>query len=489
MEQERELENGQEKRATAPLRLLVPKRQRVAEPDLREPFMDAPEKQSDQVPSPAEIVISTQPWVNLQILAAIAQMGERFEKFVLEVRARFADSDARMASIATDMNRLKKTVDEHDAMLRRTILAPINVPEEPNTVRTAHGLEGLDNSIVVQAEIRAEPTRAAKPLEPKMSQNHRQEVRSCTFIKTKDSLAHKGPVKYVQLCKNGDILSGSTDGFKIWNKDGVVLGETPCEGTVNYLAVVKKISGDVEEPRLCVGLADNTLRILGKQKSQEIVCASHKDCITCIKYFPSPTGKKGYLLSASADHTIKMWNPEDGSLIRTIHIHVGPVNALAILYQGKHNSIVSGSADRTVKICDEEGKSVRKLAELPSSVTCLATLGNFIVTGLANGTFSVLNEKDQRLNGPYLSPGNEVMHTIKCCSFDANRSLIAAGYSSKIILCLLDLVHGNVVITYTVDSEGDAIRSIDLHAAGEGKYVLIYGNQSGRIKKGDVVIK
>ncbi len=50
-------------------------------------------------------------------------------------------------------------------------------------------------------------------------------------------------------------------------------------------------------------------------------------------------------------------------------------------------------------------------------------------------------------------------------------------------------MHGNVVITYTVDSEGDAIRSIDLHAAGEGKYVLIYGNQSGRIKKGDVVIK
>ncbi len=509
---EEKLESDKEKRAAAPLRPLAPKRQRVAEPDLRETITDAPEKQRDQAPSPAEIVIKTQPLVNIQILAAIAQMGERFEKFVLEMRARFADSDARIAMIATDMKRLQKVVDEHDAMLNGTILAPIRVPEEPNKVQTVQRLQRLDNSqptravsvtppvlrvsvptlddsIVQQPEIK-DPTRAvAASLEEKVRQNPQQEVRSCIFTRTKDFLAHKGPVNYVHLCKNDDILSGSTDCFKIWGKDGVILGETPCQGTVNYLTVVKKVSRDVELPCLCVGLADNTLRILGKQKSDEILCAGHKGHITCVKHFPSRTGKKSYLVSASADHTIKMWNPEDGSLIRTIHIHAGPVNALAILHQGKRNYIVSGSADKTIKICDEEGKSVRKLAEFPSSVTCLATIGNFIVVGLADETFYAWNEKDQWLKGPYLPAGNEIMHTIKCCLFDETRGLIAAGYSSKIVLCLLDLVQGNVVISYTLASDGDARRSVDLCKTTQGGYVLIYGTQSGRLKKGDVVIK
>jgi WD40 repeat protein len=49
----------------------------------------------------------------------------------------------------------------------------------------------------------------------------------------------------------------------------------------------------------------------------------------------------------SADNTIKILNPIDGTLSRTLNGHTHWVNALTFL---KNGDLASGSADRTIKI-------------------------------------------------------------------------------------------------------------------------------------------
>ena len=54
--------------------------------------------------------------------------------------------------------------------------------------------------------------------------------------------------------------------------------------------------------------------------------------------------KNGDLASGSIDETIKVWNADDGSLIRTLE-HSGDVSALAVLQNG---FLVSGSQDNSI---------------------------------------------------------------------------------------------------------------------------------------------
>ena len=56
-----------------------------------------------------------------------------------------------------------------------------------------------------------------------------------------------------------------------------------------------------------------------------------------------------WLSSGSGDFTVKIWNPDDGSLIRTLIGHVHWVRSLAVL---KNGSLASGCYDNTIKIWD-----------------------------------------------------------------------------------------------------------------------------------------
>jgi len=55
----------------------------------------------------------------------------------------------------------------------------------------------------------------------------------------------------------------------------------------------------------------------------------------------------GDLVSGSWDNTIKIWNPNDGTLKRTLNGHTSEVRALTTLPNG---DLVSGSMDKTIKI-------------------------------------------------------------------------------------------------------------------------------------------
>ena len=55
-----------------------------------------------------------------------------------------------------------------------------------------------------------------------------------------------------------------------------------------------------------------------------------------------------HALSGSADNTVKLFNVNDGAVLRTFTHHTDPVNCLALLPDGLR--FVSGADDRTARI-------------------------------------------------------------------------------------------------------------------------------------------
>ncbi len=60
----------------------------------------------------------------------------------------------------------------------------------------------------------------------------------------------------------------------------------------------------------------------------------------------SPDGR--WIVSGSADRTVKVWEAATGRLLRSLEGHTGSVRAVAVSPDGRFT--VSGSEDRTVKV-------------------------------------------------------------------------------------------------------------------------------------------
>jgi F-box and WD-40 domain protein CDC4 len=79
----------------------------------------------------------------------------------------------------------------------------------------------------------------------------------------------------------------------------------------------------------------------------------------------------GRIISASDDHSIQIYSPKTGELIRTLQGHSGGVWALA----ATRDTLVSGSTDRTVRIWDlETGRCKHVFGGHSSTVRCLAII-------------------------------------------------------------------------------------------------------------------
>ena len=86
----------------------------------------------------------------------------------------------------------------------------------------------------------------------------------------------------------------------------------------------------------------------------------HRGAVHCIAW--SLDGR--CLLSASSDHTIKMWDIDTGFELRTFQGHEKPVLGVAMLPDG--GRLVSASADQTIRVWDvNSGEEKQKITILP----------------------------------------------------------------------------------------------------------------------------
>ncbi len=329
---------------------------------------------------------------------------------------------------------------------------------------------------------------------------------ACTYTQTKDFLAHAGPINYLIQLGDSMFSSSSNDCFKRSDRDGACQETMKFSGAgVGHVAAYKTSMGVL----VCLAFQDNTIMVKfedGKSKKYE----GHTARVNCIiPWDPSWDGGYGkrQVLSASADTTIKLWDLENGSLIRTISGHGGSVNAIRVATLWCIPCLVSGSADMSIKIWNRDGKLLKTIQGHEGSVTCLDSIDTgfsrtIIVSGSADGTVRFWDQEGQNLNT--ILHGDAV-HSVKRCWCGPGGMLIVTASQSKIKLWLVKLnMQGHpesVRHLHTINANNDAvlqnnlsddmakISAIDLVGTSRsGEFILTYGTHGGRIKKGVIKI-
>lgn len=95
------------------------------------------------------------------------------------------------------------------------------------------------------------------------------------------------------------------------------------------------------------------------------------------------------LASASADHTIRLWDAEYGQPIHWLNGHTGPVTGLCLVRAGGRDLLASTSHDRTVRIWDPlTGRAVRTIPVLHPALAC-CTVDDTLLIGLDQGLLAL----------------------------------------------------------------------------------------------------
>ena len=157
---------------------------------------------------------------------------------------------------------------------------------------------------------------------------------------------HTHVVYSVAVTPDGQhIISGSCDTFvKVWSVTGKSLVST-CEGhTDRVLAVAATPDGQ----RILSGSYHGDVRVWLLDGTRQNEFEMHTAMVTALVALPDSQHAISGSHDQTARQTVKLFNVNDGAVLRTFTPHTGPVTSLALLPDGLR--FVSGSYDRTTRI-------------------------------------------------------------------------------------------------------------------------------------------
>jgi len=139
---------------------------------------------------------------------------------------------------------------------------------------------------------------------------------------------------------------------------------------------------------------DGTLKVWDLETGSELrTLEDHTDSVFAVAV--TRDGKRA--VSASRDRTLKVWDLETGSVLRTLEDHSGPVSGVALTPDGKRAA--SASDDKTVKLWDLETGIALAAFHCDARPTCCAFAGaNMIVAGDYSGRLHFLHLEEPTPN-------------------------------------------------------------------------------------------
>jgi WD40 repeat protein len=192
-------------------------------------------------------------------------------------------------------------------------------------------------------------------------------------------------------------VAAANDFLSVWNltrgerTSTRVLGETPAGAVLTKDRLAYWTSQSVSINVLAVG------------SGQISVLTGHTEPVCCL--VATLDGRT--LLSGSLDRTVKIWNLENGELRRSLSLHAGRVNALAVSPSG--DRAVSVSDDQTLKLFDLNTGSVIAgfTADAPLLCCAFASDGVTVLAGdmLGNVHFLALAAVGSGASKGAIAPG------------------------------------------------------------------------------------
>ena len=230
---------------------------------------------------------------------------------------------------------------------------------------------------------------------------------------------------------------------------------------------------------LVSGSADDTVRIWDvTQRALIQTLKGHTDAVYAVAF--SPDGER--VVSGSDDDTLRLWNAETGELIREMKGHEDDVHTVAFSPDGRY--IASGSWDKTVRLWDgETGTFVRKLGEVNRGVDGLAFSpdGRRLITGssftgfggYASHVFSVPA-------GDVLARFSEHNSVILATAVSPDGRIAATGGGDDNVIYLWDMESGDK--TRELNGKGHSVWSVAFAQDGAS---IAFGHEWARPTRSD----
>ncbi|MFH1194966.1 MAG: TIR domain-containing protein [bacterium] len=146
----------------------------------------------------------------------------------------------------------------------------------------------------------------------------------------------------------------------------------------------------------------------------------HQSSVNSVAF--SPNGD--FIISGSDDKSVKLWDAKSGKLIRTLEGHQSSVNSVAFSPNG--DFIISGSSDKSVKLWDaKSGKLIRTLEGHQSSVNSVAFSpnGDFIISGSSDKSVKLWDAK----SGKLIRTLEGHQYSVNSVAFSPNGEFIISG--------------------------------------------------------------
>jgi WD40 repeat protein len=216
---------------------------------------------------------------------------------------------------------------------------------------------------------------------------------------------------------SNQLLTSSSGGaLQLWS-----MPPTP-ERTLTHPDAVRAAVASADGKRLFTGGADKIVRAwnLGDTRQPERQFSGHTAAVNAVA--PSADGK--LLASAGDDETIRFWNPSNGQQTALLGAHAAAVTSLAF---GNNGQVLSASADGSVKLWQPPAAS--KLFAHPGQVTSavLSPDGTRLLTGCSDKQVRLWNLN----NGQVERPFNGHTLGVLCVAMNAAGTQAASGGADK----------------------------------------------------------